>query len=445
MNHVGLLKNTFLTPKAFSLSVLARRVARYTKTSTTSYTAPAVSSLLDIAQLGWVLCRLNLRPHLGSYVGFWFVLRFLRISALLSGLLLCGPVLSASSTIFDGTIETITEHGITVKRSFSPYSSPGILGAMSVKVDGTYLAKFLKATPGKASVVTWYIDDIPVTWETFKSHVPVGTRVTTFENRGFWFYVHASLREHGNTTGSIQAISDESVIVRRVQSTQSPVQDFSVYQQYLFTEVALESDAVAIRGGNVIPAAGAISVDDEVFVQQARQRMRVELVPAGFGDWEGLVRNAFSGRLQSIGSYIGIQTAMERVRKINVGGLHYYQGGKNPKPGMNGFIGQVEKWDANAVTATSWTLNNALGHEPQIIERKLYRNDAWWILDGMWINQSPRWRPMAFPGHWTVAHTRRGRSQLDALYVSSEAPSAWGLLPPLRGILFLSRHHPSLV
>ena len=359
-------------------------------------------------------------------------LRIYKLSRLLFLMGLSGPV-CGSSTIFDGYIASISDAGITVQRSYSPYSSPSVLASMTTKVDGTTFAKPLKSQRrGKDIIHCWYLDDIPVSWEEFKANVEVGTRVSTFENRGSWYYVHASLRGHGNDAGTIDRIEEGTVTLRRTQGNQLSVMgDYSVYKQYLYNRFALEEDAVLIREGKPMPAKGQLQPEDVVFVLQARKQMRVELLPPNFGQWQPLVSRSLQARRQTIGNYLGIYTAPIREGNINLGGLHY-MGEDEPEPGTEIPLEQPDKV-GKADIVSAWTLANAIGHEAKLVQRGIYRKGGWWMLDGIWVTHDPLWKNPDVPGAWFVAHFRRGRSTPDNFFQASEAPAAWGVITKVEG------------
>ena len=337
-----------------------------------------------------------------------------------------------SSTIFDGYIVKLTDGGIEVERTYSPYSSPSVLAAMTTKVDGTTKAKKLKSQRrGKDIIHCWYLDDIPVTWEEFKANVQIGSRVSTFENRGSWYYVHAAVREHGNDTGTVDKI-EESVTLRRTQANQGAITgDFTIYKEFLHNTFAIEDDAIVIREGKRLPVKDNLKTEDQVFVQQARKEMRVELLPPNFGQWQPLVSRSLSACRQTIGNYLGIYTAPITKGQVNLGGLHYTGEGE-PEPGKEIPSNKPTK-SIPPMSVSGFTLANAIGHEPKVVERGIYYKGGWWMLDGIWVTHDPLWKNLDIPGAWYVAHFRRGRGTPDNFYQSSEAPAAWGVITKVEG------------
>ena len=107
-------------------------------------------------------------------------------------------------------------------------------------------------------------------------------RVVTFENRGSWYYVHASLRGHGNATGTIDQLEVCSPAAFRASP---PIQD-TLNSNSFYTEIKLDANTEVIRGN--ADRSGSTAKIKSIYSAARSNASRI--TSANFGDWDQLVK-----------------------------------------------------------------------------------------------------------------------------------------------------------
>ncbi|MCG8586462.1 MAG: hypothetical protein MI757_17270, partial [Pirellulales bacterium] len=256
----------------------------------------------------------------------------------------------ASSTIFDGVIEQVSvvekgknkgQYVLGMRAHNSPYSSVGLHAALLTDKRGKYRLE----TRRLDEFMTFYIDDIPVTADQIKPLLKVGTRISIFENRSFFYFLRVVTRGADNHVGYLKSIDGRMMTIERPQlgppnmglfmrkrgkdeaekKVQLTYENFPHFER----KIEIADDAVVKYDGKTMPwkdaelkptptkappstadlpatggevnkriqeqARESFAGRAAVMVQAPRDRMRVELLPPGFGDWKNLV-NEYQAR-----------------------------------------------------------------------------------------------------------------------------------------------------
>jgi len=255
----------------------------------------------------------------------------------------------SSSNIYDGVIEKVEGDILHIRVSNSPYSSVSSHSYMLTHKDGTFQHRKVPLD----KFVTYYIDEIPVTREQMKAYLTQNpkTQMAMIANRKIWYFLSVSDRNKGNQIGFLHSLKDKVMTLERPQIAAKSLGIYSrdggrkekdgnthlTYEYYPHrkTEIALNDDAIVKVGGDTLPwknaglqpdpmndhedpkregsntgGAGwleptrsfAINTQrkrNNIYVQAARPKQRIELLPPNYGDWETLVNNAESMCRQS--------------------------------------------------------------------------------------------------------------------------------------------------
>jgi hypothetical protein len=226
---------------------------------------------------------------------------------------------SASSTIADGVVAKIENGRVFIRVAHTPYSSISTAAKIMTDKDGAYTLR----VESLDDFFTYYIDEIPVTKEQMVEKLRPGMQVAMMENRKREYFLYVSARGLGNHFGHLQRIDGNVITLDREQkgwrkdggihptAQKGGEIDHTGKGEIMLTreqypnrtvDIELADDAVVLYNGQRVPwqeaglvADGGTSKPSEAasrniyVVQAARPHMRVELVPAGWGDWDALV------------------------------------------------------------------------------------------------------------------------------------------------------------
>ncbi len=430
-------------------------------------------------------------------------------------------ILFASSNIFDGTIvriqqqeqkrtvknddgtktrETYTRILLHFRASNSPYTSIGghsrILN--HIQEDGSIRPGGVIVRP-LDGFESFFIDDIPVSQQDILPLLVEGARITTQENRGWYYYLRVRSRSAGNELGFLTETKTENnrqmVAIRRPQTkyrTLYSAGEDSIrkgarhvngiihlhpgFYVPLTTWVPLDADAVIVANGEThawahadldrmvqpmedfdyrkielpnvtgvdrVPgnemlapyraeiAAESAKVYDHltaVVMQPARKRMRVEIIPEGYGDWESVTGRQF--------------TRWDKQMQGMFSGLLLSEGSLETRELLLQKYSERDKKNSAPAAAPAFATFLLAGGRPQdgeepgsTIYRALHNQAARpvYMVDGMFSPPGDTdWKGIV-PGRLIVAHMRRSRPFADFIHLESESPSAWGTVTAIHG------------
>ncbi len=377
-------------------------------------------------------------------------------------LLIPHPVLFASSTIYDGVIEDMghvtrkekirAEDGtiqrkqlnipfIKVRSLCSPYSSKTIHARIMTGKEGAYQTNNRMLT----DFSSYFIDDVPVTMEDMAKVLKPGLRVATFENRSPWYFLHAETRNPDSQTGTLIEWKDGVVTLSRPQhkytgrqgnKIENPGPDGAtflddVYFPPLRSEVSLPETVEVIGPGGEVKGIESVGsyLKKPVFYQAERTRLRVELLPEGYGAWDLVTQNdSFLGGIKQMQySLLFVNRSTERVTKP-----------VNTQP-----FDQRDERSERLRTLPVFDGHLLAGWHPSQtggpLEVPPYKGGSI-MIDGLYTNRHRDALDSLtlIPGMHIVGTPRRGRMTPDSFRHSSEMPSAWGVVtaydPETRGL-----------
>jgi len=311
-----------------------------------------------------------------------------------------------------------------------------------------------------------------------KAFLRPGMRMSLMENRDVWYFLHVTSRAQDSKMGFIKEIDGNSLTLERPQSASSALGVFDrsggvkqddgfvhlTYEKYphrTAPPLLIEPDAlVRINDRNftwkqaaLVPdkkndhvdpvpdgpndggagwtnptrgfARSVLESRDSLLVQAARDRMRVELIPPGYGDWAGLVNNKLTkldlsdNRSQTVYQFLGLITGEMETRFVNVSPPHF----DGPKfQDARGF--------------PSYRLaGNWIEPDDPIEFRPIYYKGENVIVDGFYAYDTPEWNDpgLGKPGRFTVCFTRRDRIATDRFAYTADDPVAWGEITAING------------
>ncbi len=373
-----------------------------------------------------------------------------------------GSLLRASSSIFDGVIEKIEGDVIVFRGHHQPYSSPPVMRDFATKADGSFKLRRRSLN----DFLTFYIDEVPVTKDQMKAYLKPGMRIALMANRKKWYFLHVTARSQRSQLGLIKKIDGNTLTLERPQFRSSTILEKAdlnfVNYPHLETEVLLDEDAVVKREGQLMPwkeaelkpdpkdyamdiseaehadkdarvrvkqfAAKGIQSRNAILVQAPRERMRVELIPAGWGDWEGLVQQVNSSGYPDRTLYellwqnLVVVTGPWETRSVNTW-----------PPAVVKQKGEEKKETSQGFAAT--LLAGAYPGEGREFWSPVYWKGLNPIVDGMYVSELKGMRnsAVARPGRIMVCFQRRGRITTDRVAYTMDQPVAWGVVEQVDG------------
>ncbi len=407
---------------------------------------------------------------------------------MLLAVLMLPTMLMASSNMSDGIILNITEEGkVHILITFQPYSSfqgmrnrmihgpeidyeaflrefyatktskkeqRGLERELSRKrvetslpgyASGFYvphvLAADLRSSRWPSPMTTW-IDQTPVTIAQWKAAARPGMRVSIMENGAFHFLALV-VRGHGNRLGYVVRSEQDQLVLKRPQGgggREMYPKNGVTHDVFPPHRIDIDTtiETVIKKDGRLISyAPGVLNPEEWVLVQAPRVHQRVELLPPNHGDWNERVNTVKPHSTRARGfadftfasSYFGVMTEDgTRVAKQNEADWRGQKGRDNDKeikPKPNGI---PNAYDSVLIAG---------GHEkPGPVVRAHYSKGGTPILDGMYTDAWPQeseWKSLFRTGRIFVAITRRGRTQPDKYLITSDVPSAWGVITGIAG------------
>ena len=334
-------------------------------------------------------------------------------------------VAHASLTIFDAIITKVNGETIVVRVSHSPYSSITVLSSMMTHHSGVWKPITMKLDQFE----TYFIDDIPVPKEQIKPLLVPGASISTFENRDCWYFLRVSSAGAGSDTGIVTAVNDKTISLTRKQSTtgdwnntfERNPEHGKIEEDGLIhlddkhfpprvTDIPLDDNAVVRIGfePKVRPLQGAKVVGKRAIVQQARDKMRVELLPEGFGDWKQIEQHTAGwgrgDKAHMAGSFYGVLIS-DKVRNGQINTAN---------------IGSEEK--IKSARILDFNVLNGGSVEPGPDSRGIYRKGETILVDNLMMNKSEIFAEWVRPGRLMAAHTRRSRWTPDMFAMNSDEP-----------------------
>ncbi len=377
------------------------------------------------------------------------------------------PSAQASSTIYDGVIESVSGDSLKIRVAHSPYSSVPVHSMIMTRSDG----RFQHQHRSLKDFLTYYIDEVPVSYEQFKAFVKPGMRMVTMENRAKWYFIYVSARGQDNHLGFIREVKaeEDTLILERPQIDAGKIGSFEksggikdedglvhlTIKNYphLPTEITLDPDAVVIEKGKRMPwkqagltsdakedhvtpqspedqsavalAKKVLNSRKDVLVQAARPRQRIELIPDGYGDWDTLVRDIDTGgkgrvilelEYQVLGMITG--DAVEN-KKLDTVPPRFNAAPKIRESRGFPFYRLAGKYRGD--TDQMWM--------------PIYYKGESTIVDGFYTSNMGSWKHhgLVEPGRIAVCFQRRGRVTADRFAFSSESPVCWGRITKIEG------------
>ncbi len=371
--------------------------------------------------------------------------------------------LLASSSIFDGVVERIEGDVIVFRGHHQPYSSPPTMRDFATHKDGAFK---LRRRPLN-SFLTYYIDEVPVTKEQMKAFLKPGMRMALMANRKRWYFLHVTARSQGSHLGMIKEIEGNRLTLERPQFRSStilekPDLNFANYP-HLETDVRIDADAVVLREGKTIPwkqaglqadpkeyamdiseaehqdkdvrgrvkgfAANGIRSRNSLLIQAPRKKMRVELIPPNWGDWDELVHSANSSGYpdrklhELLWQNLSLITGPWETKSANT----------RPPAEM-----KQRNGEERIETSKGFSAYRLAGRYPG--EGAEYWAPTYWkgvnpIIDGMYASELKGLMTTGItkPGRMVVCFQRRGRITTDRVAFTFDQPVAWGIVEKIEG------------
>lgn len=353
--------------------------------------------------------------------------------------------LMASSTIYDGIVVSVEEvvrreRGkevrtleIRIRVRCSPYSSETVHTRIMTHRDGTYQLQQRRLTDFKS----FFVDEVPVSHDQMAAVIKPGMRVTTFENRANWYFLRVETRNPESQMGTLTALDGDQATVSRPQhgyaeqrimeasdrngagARRTEEDGRTIFDDEYFppfdTTFSLPSDTEVIAADGAVTDLSTLPshVGAPVFVQPARERQRVEVIPAGRGDWASVLDNdSFLGghRQLRYSSLVVMRSRQFDYREMVT---------KPPHSEREVRPQQTKVFDGYLLAG--W-------REPGPITIPIYHKGEWNLVDGMYSNRYNFRHLLLQPGRLVVATSRRRRLTPDALNYSSEMPAGWGVI-----------------
>ncbi len=369
----------------------------------------------------------------------------------------CCPAVQASSTIYDGVIDKVTqgegrkgqrnEEGkmkhetiqvpILHNRSLcSPYSSETVHSLMMTHRDGTFKHNVRTLT----DFDSFFVDDVPVELEEMATLVQPGLRMATFENRSRWYFFRLTARNPDSQMGRLERVAQGVAVISRAQHKYDPprkpvpgdggsrrveADGNTYYDDEHFPpmrhEITVPANAEVVTSDwqtHPVEALGNF-LNQPVFYQAPRPRQRIELLPENYGAWDAVTGNDTfgGGRRELEYSMLMINLSEQRTQKsLNVRPWHFV-----PEQGE-----KVQK----QLTLSGYLLAGShRSAEPGPHTIPLYKGGDY-LIDGFYPNRDRDafWHLVTQRGQHVSGTCRRGRTMVDLLYISSEVPVAWGTI-----------------
>ncbi len=160
-----------------------------------------------------------------------------------------------------------------------------------------------------------------------------------------------------------------------------------------------------------------------ILVQAPRPHARVEILPAGFGDWQSLVSERNTKRPwkaeknQLRGQFFGLMLPGNPVKK---------------KLDTRDYFRMTDTPDLRETKAFASYLLAGGPEEAAPVWRGIYSKQHY-MMDGYFVDDDSLNISPYTPGRFFVGHVRRGRSVSDIIATESEAAVAWGTISSVEG------------
>ena len=381
----------------------------------------------------------------------------------IAAMIAMGSHLQASSNIIDGVIVEIVDGEVRIRATHTPYSSVPSAKAMMTRRDGHYTLYDIPL----ASFLTYYIDEIPVSETVMTAYLKPGMRVVIMQNRGRNYFIYVSPRAAGNQLGMLHAVDRDAGTLTLEREQMSfggggfggwpegpiplanelkdvPVDESAVeltmdYFPNQLRTITIDDDAIVRSGGLAMPWKQAplnpdyieqrtVHHRDSYLVQKARPQMRVEVIPAGFGNWEDLVDNYQTPGTLGFGhglrhQFLALCTSDQlEQREVEI---------RSPDEIAAMGSGKIQLTTGFDCIRLAGSWNDQL---PDTLFAPIYYKGQSAIVDGFYATHVPHWEAkMARRGRIMVCFNRRGRLTPDRFAFSSEQPLAWGTVTAIDG------------